>query len=146
MSADPSLRRLARTSRRRRSQARDRTCVVCGTSSHLVVRADGTRCYAHLSGEEPRVELDHPAGRANVPGFVMPLHANAHRDATEFRDLTRDWPAAEGRPLVAAAHVLVGLASLLWLLARWLVELTRWLEAHLGPDWHRAAPPFPIGL
>jgi hypothetical protein len=121
---------------------------VCGTTDALSARPDGSvRCYEHLAGDAAAVEADHVAGRANLGGLTVGLRGNAHRAATDQRrQLGIDaWPPAEGDPLLALAHFLGGLATILWLVARWLVELAAWLAGRLGARWWTGGPPFPLG-
>ena len=148
---DHDLNALARGARRKRRLPPDAACDTCGTTRHLSVRPDGrVLCYAclQLGNGRGAVEEDHLAGRLNLGGVVVRLRANDHRTVTELRtQLGIDaWPAPGGDPLLAVAHLLAGVATLLWLFAEWLVEVAGHAAERLGPggwDGVRAAPVVP---
>jgi hypothetical protein len=151
MKGDPFLNHLARKEKRTRRVQPGAVCEVCGGTDYLVAKADGAvRCRAHRDRREwypdPRFEVDHFAGRVNVGGLTMELEQTAHRDVTEFRIAAGkdDWPGVEGDPLVAVAHALGGIASLLWAIAKWLIRLARWLGETIDDDWHEGAPQGPV--
>lgn len=146
MSTDPTIRGMVRETRRARRLPPGATCTTCQATEHLSRSSDGSiRCYAHLETTALR-ELDHVAGRANLGGLLVPLTPNAHRKVTDIRLLLgKDgWPIANGDPLLAAGHAVAGLASLLWLLAEWLIQLGQWLSDGLGPRWWTTAPLMPL--
>jgi hypothetical protein len=139
---------LARGAKRDRRAPPGMVCEVC--QRPLRVYGPGTRplCYKHCRGPGKEFEEDHPAGRRNVPDWTEKLEANAHRDVTEFRQAAGmdEWPVANGDPLIALARICGGLATLLWAMACWLLELAPWLADRLGVDWHTGAPVFPFAL
>ncbi len=147
---DPELDAVARAARRRRRLPPDAACAVCGGRRHLAPAPDDrVLCYAcrrAAQGAGP-TEADHPAGRRNLGGLVVSLRANDHRTVTELR--TRigidEWPDAEGDPLLTVAHFLAGMATLLLLVAEWLVEAARHVADRLGPDGWEGARPAPLG-
>ncbi len=123
-------------------------CDSCGTTRH-VSRKDGRllcySCVRRSAGAGP-TERDHVAGRANLGGLVIDLRANDHRSVTELRLRmgVDTWPPADGDPLLVLAHVLAGIASLLFLFGQWLVAFEAAAAARLGGagwDW---APPAPV--
>jgi hypothetical protein len=146
--SDPNIDALAREATRARRLARDARCETCRTTRHLTERDGHVLCYAcrRAEGGAGPTELDHVAGRANLGGLLVALRQNDHRSVTELRlrlglDL---WPPAEGDPLLTLAHVLAGLASLLFLYAEWLVALAGDLSRRLGPGRWEGAPPAPV--
>jgi hypothetical protein len=158
MKGDPMLNDLVRQEKRRRRLPPNARCCMCGGTEHLKVSRTGyVRCYEHrlkrvwldeMGERSPQtwVELDHPAGQANLGGVTVPLRANAHRSVTEVRLAIGqdDWPAANGDPLRAVGHLLAGVGSIPWLIGRWLVDLAGWLGEKIGGDWSDGAPPGPI--
>lgn len=144
---DNDLAALARRARKAQRLPRGASCEACGTPSHVASRPDGrVLCYACLLREtgSSGVEEDHLAGRRNLGGLVVRLDANAHREITELRLQLGlgDWPDADGDPLRLLAHFLGGLATLLVVLARWLLELADDAARRLGPAcWAGAVPP-----
>ncbi len=146
--ADHDLDTLARAGRQRRQLPAEAACSTCGESRHLK-RLPDTRvlCYACRVRERGRtgIEEDHPAGRVNLGGVVIRLRANDHRTVTELRtQLGLDgWPEADGDPLLTLAHLLAGIATLLWLFAEWLVEVARDAGARLGPQGWAGVRPAP---
>jgi hypothetical protein len=143
---DPDIDVLARDARRARRLPRDASCGTCRTTRHLANREGRVLCYACRRGGAGTTELDHVAGRANLGGLLVVLRRNDHRTVTELRlRLGLDqWPAAEGDPLLTLAHVLAGLASLLFLYAEWLVALAEDLGRRLGADRWEGAPLAPV--
>ncbi len=146
---DPDLDALAREARHKRRLPPDAACATCQTTRHLKASPDGrVLCYGCRRAEAGacEVEEDHVAGRANVGGLVVRLRPNDHRTVTELRtQLGVDaWPDADGDPLLVLAHFLAGLATLLVLLAAWLVELAADTAARLGPDRWAGAPLVPV--
>lgn len=116
--------------RRRRRVPAGSICARCGSGDHLVLAPDGQiLCYADRRAETGirPFEEDHIAGIVNVGGVVIRLHPNAHRTVTELRSTLGmdDWPRADGEPLLVLAHALAGIATLLWLAALWLLELSQ---------------------
>ncbi len=149
MSSDAELRAEARAARRSRRLPPGASCSVCGAHDPAVlsVKPGGAvRCYEHRDGDTPRVEADHIAGRANLPGLTVDLHANAHRRVTDLRrQLGLDeLPPADGDPLLVLAHFAGGLAAVLALLAESLAALAEWVAARLGPRWWEQAPALPL--
>ncbi len=147
MTKDPLLRSLARREQRSLRVPLESQCVEpgCNATDHLSLSAGRVRCYTHLEGPRPRVELDHPAGHANMPEFRIGLFGVPHRRVTLIRELlASDFPPANNDPLLTAAHFMVGVASLLWLLAEWLRDVALWLAERMGPDWFLTAPPLPF--
>jgi len=140
---------MLREARRTRRRDPSAACAVCGIAKHLSPRADGrTLCYADLQKERglAAVELDHVAGRRNLGGLLVTLLANDHRTVTEWRLLLgiEDWPDANGDPLLLAAHIVAGIATILLLVAAWLVELASDAVTRLGPAGWEGAPLAPI--
>jgi len=146
---DHEIDALARAARRKRRLPPDAACATCAVSDQLSRRPDGrVLCYEHLreeAGASP-VEEDHIAGRENLGGLVVRLRANDHRTLTELRMQLggNEWPAADGDPLLILAHFLLGLGTLLVILARWLVELAADAARRLGPSWWDGGPPVPV--
>ena len=148
---DHTIDALVREQRQTRHAPRDARCERCRDRRHLVPLPEGrTLCYACRRAEAGAgpTEADHPARRANLAGLTVTLHANDHRTVTEWR--TRlgmdDWPAADGDPLLVCAHFLAGVATLLLLVAEWLVAAANHVARALGPQgWEgvRAAPLVP---
>jgi hypothetical protein len=105
-------------------------------------------CYGCRSADAGRraFEEDHLAGRANLGGIVVRLRPNGHRTVTELRLAfgMDGWPTADGDPLIALAHFLGGLATVLILLAQWLLEYAAELRAPLGSVALVAAARFPV--
>jgi len=145
---DPEIRSLTREARRHRRLAPHAACDECGTTRHLAEHAGRVLCYGCLQVARGRgpAELDHVAGQKNLGGLLVWLRNNDHRTVTEIRlQLGIDtWPDADGDPLVTLAHVLAGLASLLFLLAQWLIDLAVDATSRLGPEIWRGAPPAPV--
>ncbi len=146
---DPELDAVARAARRRRRLPPDAACAVCSGRRHLAPAPDGrVLCYACRRAEQGAgpTEADHPAGRRNLGGLVVHLRANDHRTVTELR--TRigidAWPDAAGDPLLTVAHFLAGMATLLLLVAEWLVEAARHVADRLGPRAWEGARPAPL--
>lgn len=123
-------------------------CETCGTTKHVSRSSGHARCYAcrRTADGAGETERDHVAGRANLGGLTIDLRANDHRTVTELRLRmgVDGWPLAEGDPLLVLAHVLAGLASLLFLFAEWLVALATDATARLGADVWAGAPPAPV--
>lgn len=145
---DPDIDAMTRDSRRVARLRRDARCERCRDPRHLKEVSGKVLCYACRKqdvGASP-TELDHLAGRANLAGLLVRLRANDHRTVTELRLRmgVDGWPDAEGDPLLTLAHVLAGIASLLFLFAEWLVELAGDVATRLGPDAWNGAPPGPI--
>jgi hypothetical protein len=139
------------TALRRESRKRLLTgvaCEACGTTMHVSLNSGRALCYAcrRAAGGARPVERDHIAGRANLGGLLIDLRANDHRTVTELRlRMGVDaWPPAAGDPLLVLAHVLAGLASLLFLFAHWLVALAADATARLGSAGWEGAPPAPV--
>ena len=148
MTSDPTVKALLREAKRSRRLPPGAVCVACGgTASLSKTRAGEIRCYEHLTTTAP-FEVDHIAGRANLAGLTAALRPNAHRVVTDMRiDLGKDdWPIAHGDPLFAVGHALAGFASLLWLIAKWLIDLGLWLHVKLGETWWEGAPLSPFAL
>lgn len=146
---DHDLETLVREARSRRRLPRGATCETCRAARQLSAKRDGrVLCYACLQTELGRsgVEEDHLAGRVNLAGLVVRLQANAHRDVSDLRTQLGkdDWPDADGDPLLVLAHFLCGLATLLVVLARWLVELAAQAAARLGPEGWEGTAPVPV--
>lgn len=123
---------------------------MCGVNVALVLSVGPNglvRCYEHLDGTDARVEADHVAGRANLPGLTVDLQANAHRRVTDLRRQfgTDEWPEAAGDPVLTLAHFLAGFATILLVLAEWLRDLATSLIERLGPRWWERAPASPLG-
>ena len=139
---------LVRKQRQRQSVGRDARCERCRDTRHLSKSGGQVLCYACRRTEHGAdiVERDHIAGRANLGGLLIDLRANDHRTVTEIRlGLgVADWPSADGDPLLVLAHVLGGVASLLFLFAQWLVALAAHLAKELGDDRWATAPPHPV--
>jgi hypothetical protein len=146
MNGDPAINDLTRKAKRSRRLPPDAACGTCGGTEQLIPKADGViLCYEHR-GPAVRYELDHLAGRANLPGLTALLLPNAHREVTELRtNLGKDdWPRANGDPLLVVGHALAGFASLLWVIAKWLIDLGLWLHGTLGTNWWERAPQSPF--
>lgn len=141
---DPDLAALARDAERARRLPTTSRCACCGSDRHLLAVGGAAVCYAdrRVADGAAAVELDHPAGRANLPRFVVPLHANDHRTVTEWRQrLGLDtWPAPDGDPLLLLAHTLAGLASLVLLIAEWLTAAAAHVTAVAPAAWEGARP------
>jgi hypothetical protein len=123
---DPLLRGLVRKERAERAADEIGSCGLpsCGSRVDVTDTPDGVRCYEHRAGPVATVEADHVAGVVNLAAFTVALRANDHRRVETIRvALGMDrWPdAPDGDPLVRLAHLLGGLATLLWLAAEWLV-------------------------
>lgn len=148
-SPDPELDAVVRVVKRARRIPPGSTCAVCGTDDHLSAGPDGEilcyGCRSSRAGRRP-FEEDHLAGRANLAGLVVRLRPNSHRTVTELRLSLglADWSTADGDPLIALAHFLGGLATLLILLAEWLLEYAGELRSELGSRSLPAAARFPI--
>lgn len=86
------------------------------------------------------VEVHHIAGRATLAGMTVPFTEAAHRDSTDLQRILGvfDLPPADGDPLLLLAHVLTGIAVLLIVFGRWLVDYVA-ARAQAG-----APPPFPV--
>jgi hypothetical protein len=145
---DPDIAVLACTARRARRLPPDAACDACGIKRHLRVRAGRVLCYAcrrRLTGAGP-TERDHVAGRLNMGGLLVDLRPNDHRTVTDLRlRMGIDaWPLADGDPLRTLAHVLAGIASLLFLYAEWLLELATDAQIRLGPAGWEGAPVGPV--
>ncbi|HYK94350.1 MAG TPA: hypothetical protein VE011_00565 [Candidatus Dormibacteraeota bacterium] len=139
---DPDIRNEVRVARRTRRLGPDRVCSRCGEPSHLRAQADGELlCYAcrRLIGGAKPTEVDHLAGRTNLGGLTAVLLSNDHRSITDIRlRLGVDrWPAGDVDPLLSLAHLLAGVASLLVLVAEWLVDQATTLRAPV-------TRPFPV--
>jgi hypothetical protein len=146
---DPDIDALVRERRQLRDARRVARCERCRDPRHLATTPAGeTLCYAcrRLETGGSAVERDHVAGRANLGGLLVDLRANDHRTVTDIRlRLAMDeWPAAAGDPLLVLAHVLGGLASLLFLFAEWLVALAGELTEQLGVSWWVTLTPHPV--
>ena len=147
--SDHEIDALARAARRKRRLPPDAACATCATTDQLSRRPDGrVLCYAHLreeAGARP-FEVDHPAGVANLPGFTIRLSPNAHRTVTEWRTALGidDLPDAEGDPLLMAAYLLVGVATLVLLVAIWLVDAALDITDHAGPGAWKGVRPTPL--
>lgn len=76
-----------------------------------------------------------------MPHFAIAERPNSHRRVTEKRTTfgMDDWPPAGSDPFLLAAQFLGGIASLLLLLADWLIEASR-AVARSGAS----LPPFPF--
>jgi hypothetical protein len=141
MNGDPMLDQLARQAKRSRRVPAGATCADCGGTDQLSASTDGVvRCYEHKP-TTAAAERDHPAGRHNIGGFTIALTPAAHREVSDLRialGIDR-WPPPQGNPLVAVGHAVAGFASLLWLIAKYLIETGVWFGRHLGPTgWERA--------
>jgi hypothetical protein len=145
---DPEIDALARELRAARRLPRGSQCEVCGESRFLSTAGDGSlRCYGchSIAAGRRLFEEDHLAGRANLDGLVIRLHPNSHRARTEYLDrLGLDIPPADGDPLLMLAHVLVGLATLLVELARWLADYASALPQESRTRAGSLVPPFPV--
>lgn len=123
-------------------------CSACRTTDHVSLSRGRALCYAcqRVENGTGATERDHVAGRANLGGLVVDLRANDHRTVTELRLRmgVDTWPPAEGDPLLVLAHVLAGLASLLFLFAQWLVALAADATVRLGAAGWEGAPPAPV--
>jgi hypothetical protein len=147
--SDHEIDAIARTARRKHRLPPGAACATCATNGQLSCRPDGrVLCYADLQKERglAAVELDHVAGRRNLGGLLVKLHANDHRTVTEWRLLLgiEDWPDANGDPLLLAAHIVAGIATILLLVAAWLVELATDAVTRLGPAGWEGAPLAPL--
>lgn len=146
--ANPDLQALAREARR--DLPPDAACAVCGERRHLRPAPDGRlRCYACRRAERgagPTEGDHHLAGRRNLGSLTLRLRANDHRTVTELRTRVGldEWPDAEGDPLLVVAHFLAGMATLLLLVAEWLVDAAAHLAAELGADVWEGARPAPM--
>jgi hypothetical protein len=144
----PEIDALVREQRQLRRVRRDARCETCRDHRHLIATDnERTLCYACLRAEHGArpMELDHPAGRRNLIDFVVPLRPNDHRTVTEWRTCLGidDWPDAGADPLRLCAHVIAGLATLLLLIAEWLLAIAPEVADRLGAtcwDGVRAAP------
>jgi hypothetical protein len=147
--ADPEMAALARAVHRRARLPAGAVCAGCGTAQHLAAAPD-TRivCYACRRAERGAgpTEADHPAGRRNLGGLTVNLRANDHRTVTELRTRigTDAWPDAEGDPLLTAAHFLAGMATLLLLVAEWLVAAAHHIANTIGAGALDGLPPSPL--
>jgi hypothetical protein len=144
---EAELRLLASRIKRIRRFPRDAICETCRSTEYLAWTADGAiRCYAHIRGDQAATEGDHVAGRATFGSLTVELDANAHRRVTEIRAMLGldDWPPAGGDPLLALAHLLAGIGSLLVLVAEWLVQLALHARHRFDHDLWVDAPPSPI--
>lgn len=146
---DPEIDALLRERRQINAARRDGRCARCKDTRHLKTTLTGeTLCYKcrRLETGGSDVERDHIAGRANVGGLLVDLRANDHRTVTELRlRLGIDaWPSAGGDPVLTTAHVLAGLATLLVLIAEWLLVLAPELTRALGPGWWTALAAHPV--
>ena len=146
---DPDIDALVRERRLIEAVRRDPRCRRCKDRRHLVTTPTGEiLCYAcrRLETGGSAVERDHVAGRANLGGLLVDLRANDHRTVTDLRlRLGLDaWPPAAGDPLLVLAHVLAGIASLLFLFADWLVALAGELAEQLGASWWVNLTPHPV--
>lgn len=108
---------------------------------------DKLLCYEHAAeaaGRSP-VELQHPAGRANDPGFTTPFLGNLHRLMDEAK---REWPERtvrnpEGSPMLKGAACVRAVNDWLRLIIErllgWLPEFLEAADAALteqyGPRW-----------
>lgn len=123
-------------------------CGECDTTVQVSLVGGRALCYRcrRAAGGAGPTERDHVAGRANLGGLVVDLRANDHRTVTELRlKMGVDtWPPAAGDPLLTVAHVLAGLASLLFLFAQWLVALAADATVRLGVDAWAGAPLGPV--
>ncbi|MDQ3690970.1 MAG: hypothetical protein M3406_13245 [Chloroflexota bacterium] len=138
---DRELLELASRSRRMRRLPADASCEICKSTEHLSRLAGGAiRCYSHLQSSAGRVELDHWLGRGASIEAVIPLEANSHRRITDLRRLIGfdDLPPADGEPLLLLARLLKAVASLLALVAEWLVDHVTAMRAGVS------SPPFPV--
>jgi hypothetical protein len=144
--SDPEIDALVREARAQEAALELGPCGICGSTQSLVATEGGTRCYEHRLGPDALVEVDHPAGVANLPGFRVRIRANAHRRATELRLALGEgrWRKAHGDPLLQMAHLLAGLLSYLWLLVEWVLALDAYLRELIGESWFGDAPPFPF--
>ena len=147
MSGDPVLRALANEAARKRRLPVGTCCSVCGTTSNLVMRPDGTAvCYGHRDGPEMKVESDHVAGVVNDPELTVRVTANAHERVEEIRRVIGkyDWAEADGDPVLAFVHMVAGVLTWGLVVCEWAIEFVQWLRCQLGQDWWRHAPPFPL--
>jgi hypothetical protein len=146
MSGDEILRARAAEAKRSRRVPSGATCVVCGTERQLSLRDGQPRCYAHLTGDQPIIEIEHVAGRKNMPNAVVGMNSNWHRRVEELRREAGvyRYPQANGDPILLLAHLLARGATFGLALAEWLVEVWRVVTQRMGVDWWRAAPPFPF--
>ena len=147
---DPDIASFARASRRSRRVPPDARCATCQTTRHLKLRGNRVLCYACRRAEMGAgpTELDHITGRANVGGLLVTLRQNDHRTVTDLRlQMGIDtWPDADGDPLRTLAHVLAGMASLLFLFAEWLLALAADANQRLGVNVWEGAPLAPVVL
>jgi len=146
---DPEIDALARAAKRARRLPPDARCVECGEHRFLKVAPDGvTRCYAcrRAAVTDRAFEADHLAGVANWGSLTVRLRPNDHRAVEELRSQfgMDDWPDADGDPLLTLAHFIGGLAGLMVLVARWLVDLAVYLARSPSSPWFTAAPVAPI--
>src|SRR4051812_44229676 len=121
---DPTIQSVLRSERAARRADATGPCDLCGSRVAVKGQSDGVRCYEHRRGPEAIVELDHVAGVGNL-GLTLSLRGNAHREVERIRlALGMDtWPDGDPDPLVRLAHLLGGLATILWLAAQWLVDV-----------------------
>jgi hypothetical protein len=145
--SDPEISALVREGRQAR-KLRDARCEECRDTRHLSKRDGRTLCYGCRQRDRGMGthELDHVAGRANLGGLLVSLRQNDHRTVTEIRlrlGIDR-WPASNGEPLLTLAHVLAGLASLLYLYAEWLVTLAEHVTQRIGTGSWEGAPAAPV--
>jgi hypothetical protein len=146
---DPDVDALVRERRQIEAVRRDARCTRCKDGRYLKPAPDGRiLCYAcrRLETGGSAVERDHVAGRVNLGGLEIDLRANGHRTVSEIRLRLGidEWPEADGNPLLVLAHVLAGLASLLFLFGEWLITLTAELDEQLGPSWWVTLTPHPV--
>jgi hypothetical protein len=139
--SDPTLRSILRDERAEARAEAIGPCDVCGSHVDLTATRHGPRCYEHRLGVEAAVEADHVAGIINIAGLTVRLRGNAHRRVEMIRTALGmdEWPDAEGDPFLELAHLLGGLATLLWLAAQWLIDSVA--ARRLGI----AVPEFPFG-
>src|SRR5262249_46987030 len=117
------LRHVANEEKRARRLPPGAVCAACRGTRLLEPVGGEVRCYQHLGGADPRIEHDHVAGRRNLPNVTLPVDANINQERVGLlRYLEIDeLPYANGNPVLAAAHFLIGLATYLLYLGRWLV-------------------------
>jgi hypothetical protein len=146
MNVEPEIEALVREERSARSADELGPCSVCGSVVGVGIVAGRVYCYQHRRGAATALELDHIAGAANLPDLKMLMPGNAHRRVTEIRLSVGagGWPAAGGDPLLQAAHLIVGLASIAVVIAEWLVALSRHLASQHALGWWSGAPNFPL--
>lgn len=147
--SDPELEAITRAARRRDRVPPSASCAACGTDRHLSALSGGrVLCYEDRQTERgvSPIEVDHVAGRANLGGLVASLRANDHRTVTDLRQCwgVDGWPTASDDPLVLLAHLLAGVASILVLVAEWLVTEAVAAERRLGHHALAGARAFPV--